>query len=272
MLKKCGIYKITNLVNEKFYIGSSNNLAKRRREHLWSLRKGNHVNDYLQKSFNKYGEECFKFEVIEYIDNQEDLLSIEQIYLDNTNACDRNIGYNINEYAVGGGLIGENNPNFGKPMPQETKEKIRQTMLGVKYSKERCLNMSKNRKGKCVGEANWNFGRMKTEEEKQKQSTNMKGRYVGENNPMYGKKLSKDAIEKMRKSKIGKTGEQCPNSVSIVQLTKDNNYINKFSAMQEAQRQTGIWASNIQKCCIGQLKSSGGFKWMYYEDYQALTK
>lgn len=42
--------------------------------------------------------------------------------------------------------------------------------------------------------------------------------------------------------------------------------------MQEAQRKTKVWASNIQKCCSGKAKTAGGYKWMYYKDYQALTK
>lgn len=272
MSKNMGIYKIINLENNKIYIGSSNNFKKREREHLWALREGKHDNPHLQNAFNKYSENNFIFEVIEQVTNEDDLRSKEQKYMDELNVCSRDIGYNINKYASGGGLMGEDNPNYGKQMPEEQKQKIRETMTGREYSLERRKSMSENRKGKCIGENNWNYGRSKTEEEKQRQSEIMSGRYVADNNPFYGQKHSEITKKKMHKAKIGKTGKLCPNSIEIVQLTKDGEFIEKHDAMQEAQRKTKVWASNIQKCCIGELKTSGGYKWMYYEDYQALTK
>ena len=67
MLKKdlCGIYKITCVVNNKCYIGQSKSIKKRWYAHKSELRKGTHQNKYLQRLYNKYGEETFVFEVIE---------------------------------------------------------------------------------------------------------------------------------------------------------------------------------------------------------------
>lgn len=272
MSKNMGIYKILNLENGKFYLGSSNNLKKRKREHFWALKEGKHDNPYLQNAFNKYGEEKFVFEVIEYVYKEENLRLIEQNYLDKYDACNRDIGYNINKYASGGGLIGEDNPNYGKPMSEEQKQKIRETMIGRKYSLERRRNMSKGRKGKCIGKNHPMYGKPVSEARRKHQSKIMKGRYAGENNPFYGQKHSEETRNKMSKAKRGKTGELCPNSIEIVQLTKEGDFIKKHSAMQEAQRNTGVWASNIQKCCKGELKTSGGYKWMYYDDYIKLNK
>lgn len=56
-----GIYYIKNLVNGKKYIGSSKNLTKRLRDHKSALRVGRHHNIHLQRAWNKYGEENFKF-------------------------------------------------------------------------------------------------------------------------------------------------------------------------------------------------------------------
>ena len=204
MSKNMGIYKILNLENGKFYLGSSNNLKKRKREHFWALKEGKHDNPYLQNAFNKYGEEKFVFEVIEYVYKEENLRLIEQNYLDKYDACNRDIGYNINKYASGGGLIGEDNPNYGKPMSEEQKQKIRETMIGRKYSLERRRNMSKGRKGKCIGKNHPMYGKPVSEARRKHQSKIMKGRYAGENNPFYGQKHSEETRNKISLANMGR--------------------------------------------------------------------
>ena len=81
-MKKFGIYKITCKVNNKIYIGSTGICFKQRfKKHKQRLRNNYHENDYLQKSWNKYGESAFIFEIIEEceIDN---LLNREQFFID----------------------------------------------------------------------------------------------------------------------------------------------------------------------------------------------
>jgi|TARA_Y100000592_G_C5423492_1_gene294422 predicted GIY-YIG superfamily endonuclease len=60
----CGIYKIYCDGNDKVYIGSSVNVRKRRNHHLHHLRAGDHPNQHLQHSFNKYGEDSFWFSLV----------------------------------------------------------------------------------------------------------------------------------------------------------------------------------------------------------------
>lgn len=267
MSKNMGIYKITNIGNGKLYIGSSNNLQKRKREHFWALRYNKHNNPYMQNAYNKYGEKSFTFEIIEAVNNSKELLEKEQSYIDLFNVCDREIGYNINEYSSGGGLKGEKNPNYGKKMSEEQKEKIRKALMGHFVSEETKKKMKLNKKNIIKGEKHYLFGKTLSEERRKQQSEKLKSRYVGEKNPFYNKKHSDTTKQIMSIKKKGKKGELCPNSIKIVQLTKKFVLVSEHSSMQEAQRNTKVYASNIQKCCIGKLKSSGGFKWMYYEDY-----
>lgn len=63
-MKLSGIYKITNLSNGKFYIGSAKNIQKRWSGHLTAMRSAKHPNLHLQNSYNKYGESNFKFEIL----------------------------------------------------------------------------------------------------------------------------------------------------------------------------------------------------------------
>lgn len=64
--RKRGVYLITNLENNKIYVGSTINSFKERwMAHIQKLRSNKHSNQYLQSSFNKYGENKFKFSILE---------------------------------------------------------------------------------------------------------------------------------------------------------------------------------------------------------------
>lgn len=60
------VYQIKNLVNGKFYVGSTIRISRRRRyEHFGELQRNKHSNSHLQSAFNKYGKDSFLFIVIE---------------------------------------------------------------------------------------------------------------------------------------------------------------------------------------------------------------
>ena len=142
-----GVYCIINKVNDKMYVGSSTNIKNRWREHKRALRNGCHVNPYLQKVWNKYGEESFEFKVIAYTDPDEAIV-LEQYILDNYfHLFEYNIAKNATAPMLGRKMskkakvkiseanrrrIGENNPNFGKHHTEETRHKMSEASLGKK--------------------------------------------------------------------------------------------------------------------------------------------
>lgn len=78
-----GIYAIVNILNNKMYIGSTNTLRKRFRQHYAFLVRNNHVNKKLQNAVNKYGINNFKFVVLERCEPiTKTLLLLEQKYID----------------------------------------------------------------------------------------------------------------------------------------------------------------------------------------------
>lgn len=79
--KLSGIYCISNTINNKIYIGSTNCFTRRRNQHFLELRGKYHNNPILQNFANKYGIESLSFAILEITDI-EDLLSREQFYLD----------------------------------------------------------------------------------------------------------------------------------------------------------------------------------------------
>ena len=62
MTAKIGIYMITNTIDNKRYIGKSIDLKRRIRKHKYYLSNETHHNIHLQRAYNKYGLEYFKFE------------------------------------------------------------------------------------------------------------------------------------------------------------------------------------------------------------------
>jgi len=94
----CGIYKIKNLINGKYYVGSSHNIKNRIKKHFNLLKRNSHHSTYLQNSYNKYGADSFDVEVLE-ITPKSDLLFIEQKYLDSIVNWE-NV-YNISRIATG---------------------------------------------------------------------------------------------------------------------------------------------------------------------------
>lgn len=86
---QCGIYQIVNTKNGNVYIGSSNDLNRRKSQHFHCLKNGTHTNPKLQAAYAK-APDVFKFFVIESCQESE-LTTLEQKYIDvlwdNGNRC-----------------------------------------------------------------------------------------------------------------------------------------------------------------------------------------
>ncbi len=61
----------------------------------------------------------------------------------------------------------------------------------------------------------------------------------------------------------GKFGKDNPTSKPVLMLTIDGKFVAKYYSINEAERETGIWNSNIVKCLKGAYKHAGGYKWKY---------
>src|ERR1700761_5456348 len=88
------VYKIICLINKKFYIGSAIDAKRRFITHRYLLDKNKHPNQYLQNSWNKYGENNFKFEIVEYCKSEFSLIEDEQRWIEKSNCVIPN-GFNI---------------------------------------------------------------------------------------------------------------------------------------------------------------------------------
>lgn len=158
-----GIYCIENLINGKKYIGQSVNMQHRWYRHKHELNNNIHYNDYLQKAWNKYGEDNFIFYTLELCDVSE-LDDRETYYIDFYESTNRANGYNLK---TGG--------QCGSTYSDEICLKISEALKGHEVSLESREKIRKNH-ADVRGENNGMYGKHHTEEARSKVSQANKGR------------------------------------------------------------------------------------------------
>ena len=110
------VYKTTNLINNKYYIGvhSTDDLDD---GYLGSGK-------LLKRALKKYSKENFKREILHFCESMDAALAKEKEIVDlEFVKCESN--YNVAIGGSGGGLFGQDNPFFGKRHSEETKETIK---------------------------------------------------------------------------------------------------------------------------------------------------
>ena len=169
-----GIYKIINVINNKFYVGSAVDLKRRKTRHFSELRTGKHNNRHLQAAWVKYGEQAFVFVVVEEFPDDVDLLAAENVWL--KEHVGKNYCYNLGVDATAPtlGMSGELSPTWGrkrtteelaaqnwkgKKHNQESKDKIRAHLIGKPKSAEVRAKISAT----LSGEGNFWYGKKRPE-------------------------------------------------------------------------------------------------------------
>lgn len=174
MMTPVAIYKITNILNGKMYIGQTVNPQKRRHQHNWP-KSGCTA---LRSAVQKHGKENFEFNILCWCPDKAyaDMVETKLIEAHDT----RRVGYNI---CVGGeGLgSGEDHPTHGSPLSEEHKAKVSAALKGKKKSPEHSAKVAATWVGKKhTAEARQNMsmahiGHTHTEATKTKMAQRMRG-------------------------------------------------------------------------------------------------
>lgn len=173
------VYMIINNLNNKKYIGKSIHPLRRIKIHFIKLRNNYHFNSHLQNSFNKYGEENFKVQIIEENIIEKKLDGRERFWIQYFNTF-KGKGYNLTEGGEGTSgysyskeqlkrmsenhtdVSGRKNPRYGVKLSKEVKRKISKANKGNKpflnknHSKETKNKISKIRKEKGLAKGSNN--------------------------------------------------------------------------------------------------------------------
>lgn len=192
-----GIYTITDIVNNKLYVGSTvNAFNKRRNQHFHLFKINQHPNPHLQKIYNEFGKENLKFEILEEC-LSEYCKSQEQYWMNTLKSWNFSFGYNI---------MPTPNSTSGYRFSDEAKKKmaISQLKFRGKTSKEDVENHFKKKE----------IPKLTKEEVKDLLSK----KNSGKGNPMYGK------IAYPRKvAKLALNGDIIEMYISVMEASRQNN-------------------------------------------------
>lgn len=240
------IYKITNLINNKIYIGQTiRDVQIRWKEHLRSKDEAP-----IHKAIRKYGKEAFKIEIIEECENIL-LNEREQYYINKFNSYNGHIGYN----ATLGGDSNKKIVDWVKSHPEEVKkhlDKIRPK--AIQKFKENPELQEKREKARIEGYHKYIENNKEEWNKKQREKLEKARKVLQE-------QYKKDPTEIINRAR--ENGKKA--SKPVYQLDKDTKQIiQQFESCSEAARflhKDGA-SSNISKAC----KTGGtayGYRWAY---------
>lgn len=230
------IYKITNLVNGKLYIGQHNG---KRRNYLGGGK-------ILKSAIIKYGKENFKKEIIiDNVNSQEELDKLEKYYIKFYSSTITENGYNIQK----GGRGYKNNS-----ISSEQREKTRQRMLGNKIMNGRKLE-EETRLKQSISHRE----QLKNISKEELHRRWEKGRQIRESKYDMRKLIS----EGRQKNK--KTDWNNKQTKPVIQETEGGKFIKLWASAYQVQKEEGWTSSRISAVCnnIYGCKTYRKYKWRF---------
>ncbi|MDR0676617.1 MAG: GIY-YIG nuclease family protein [Elusimicrobiota bacterium] len=247
---KTGIYKITNKINKKCYIGQSIDIEKR-----WQREKTGNCNKFLKDDFVKYGIDNFDFEILEEC-KFEDLNKREKFYIQKFNS--KETGYNLTS--------GGEYSHFGQVLDEKVKRLISIRTKEALANEDTKRKMSDSHKG----EKNANYGKNQfeneTKENREKRLRKCKAGSLlywanvsNEEKEIRNKKIS-EKVSGEKNGMYGKNGSLNPAAVAVRNI--ETNEI--FNTIKEACEKYKLKSSaGISMCCSGKQETAGNFHWEY---------
>lgn len=252
--KNIGIYKITNNINGKVYIGQTRNFKRRKNKYRNLLCVGQ---PKIYNSIKKHGWDNFTFEVLCNCDI-EDLNFWEYDY------------YMIYQQLLGENMMLNLKAGGGARLytSGETRKKISDSKKGskhVNYGKKLSEDTRKKQSESQKGELNHMFGKTHSLEARKKLSDS----HRGDKHVNFGKKLPKETVAKMIENSYmrNRIGELNHISKKVNQYELDGRYIKTYACIDDVNKEYGFDNSDIVKVCKGKRRTSKGYIWRYHSEY-----
>jgi group I intron endonuclease len=260
------IYKITNKISKKCYIGETTeeNPEERWKRHKYAISKGVGC-PALRDAVVKYGLENFTFEVL-IICFDENRYDHEKEYIKKYNSVVPN-GYNILEGGAGGGFKGKHHtPEMIEKIAAINRKRFEDPAERKKCSERVAVYL------KHVKDSGIDWGKKVTSSEKYQLALKEKrvggGAHVKEKAKEVNAKISASLKEYFKKNdgnivNTVKHRESMAKAVGtkVQQFTKEGTLLKSFPSYAQAARETGVAPSSLKACVSGKLKLAGGFVW-----------
>lgn len=214
------IYKATNKINGKAYIGkTTRTLEIRKKQHIIEAKN---CKFHFHKAIHKWGESSFDWEVLFTAQDQKELNEKEIFFIKQYDTYKN--GYNQTKGGEG---------QLGWVPSEETRKLWSEQRKGTKRSPGSIRKQSETLKRKYAREKHPALGKKRSAEARKKQSEATKGTRTGEKNPMYGKKHSEEHKKRISEKLKGRV----PWNKGVKTGAHSKEHINKI---QEARRKSGF--------------------------------
>lgn len=253
-----GIYCIQNKIDGKRYVGQSKHIYRRWKKHKWELNKSQHINVHLQHAWDKYGENNFKFKILELCE-QDVIDEREKFYINRYKCLDQKYGYNL-----------ESGGHNYKKLSESTKNKLKKGLEKANEARKRPVvqydtlgnQIKVFNSGKEASELT---GASKTGiysvcKGMNKSAGGFQWRYADEHIENCGEII----IKKRKKPTTGR----------VAQYDLSGKLINIFDSATIASKDTGISRSSIGQMLNypSQINHVGGYLWTFYGKEPPLYK
>ena len=159
------IYKTTNLINGKIYIGCSTRSVEESESYLGS-------GTYIKVALAKYGSENFTKEILYTCNNKEDLSAAEKRFISEYNSTNSRIGYNVQDGGYGGNGHYERTDDHRAYLSEQIKKAMRSNWDDPKQIEARSKAVANRNRTYCKG-------RPISEEHKRKVAEGCRKRFLG---------------------------------------------------------------------------------------------
>lgn len=259
------IYKCTNKLNGKSYIGQTiQKFSRRKQMHLLYATNEKYYGKFncqFYQAIRKYGKDSFDWSIIAECDNIQELNDKEKYYIEFYDTMKN--GYNLTTGGENFIRTQETKDKYselfkGRIVSEETRKKLSEARKGKKFTEEHKKNLSLSQKGKESPLK----GRKLSDETKKKMSDAQMGNKKGLGKIAWNKGLT---MPENIKQKISITNKGV-NSKPVERYDTDGNYIDSWGSITQFLKSENINISNgshISSVCLGKRNSAYGFKWKY---------
>lgn len=231
MNKKYVIYKATNKINGKSYIGKTYNFEKRKKEHFYDIENGLP----FHKALKKYGLENFEWEVIDHADSDSEIREKEVYWINYYRTCisfsDCN-GYNLT-LGGEGGVSWNSKPVMRYDLDGNYIDEFvscSHASIELDLDRKSIIRAAKTKYSQSGG-YQWKF---------------------------------KNDLKEIKPYKRAESVRK----VKILKLDLKGNVLNEYSSVNEAAIKNNLHRSCISACLTGKSLRCGNFLWIYKDQYK----